>query len=165
MINKNLIFTISFTLFALKTFCFQKISSDSTKLTIVIQNSTQNPILIGSGRSYLKLKDYEVISHKKKDTLQLSITGTEFIWYSHKGVEKDTLLISAGDTLILNSNATAIKSIVKYKDATFINRLSLFQEFIKSSEYVSLKYRIDSLKNLFYGTSDTKPTEFFGDFD
>jgi len=166
MRNKTYLIITVFLFSCFQLLGYHKPTVNDRVLTVIINNSSSNPILISSGRSYLKLIDYQVISHKKKDTVQLSLNGTEFIWFSHKGVLKDTSMVSVGDTLILNSTATTLKSTVRYKDATFTQRLSLYEKFMKNSTSASLQGRIDSLRNLFYGINKTiKETEFFSDFE
>ncbi len=104
-----------FTLFPALISCQKKPPKNALELTqkekshvIIINNSTELPTQIKSDRNFQNLTYHEDLLVYGNDTVQTKGNNYQYIYLSNKNTFVDTLLISKGDTIVLDISNTGI---------------------------------------------------------
>ncbi|WP_215226537.1 hypothetical protein [Echinicola shivajiensis] len=141
--NKTLRF---FPVFLVMISCQKKSSKNALEIkekppVIIINNTTELPTQIKSDRNFQNLIYHEDLLVYGNDTVQIKGINYQYIYISNKNTFVDTLLISNGDTIVLDISNTGIK----FKNDILEETKTLFNSIQKLSNPYT-----DSLFNIFY---------------
>jgi thiol-disulfide isomerase/thioredoxin len=147
--SKQLLFVLNLILL-LSNACKSQEEKKGSNVTFIINNETNNSVLIRTEQYYDNLQNNEIISHKKNDTLSLKINGYLYAYFSHKDAYADTVLIASNDTVKIHATAASIQ-------AANVNPHQLDNFFSADALRKSNNFKIDSLSRLFYSINTKLP--------
>ncbi len=124
--------------------------TESNELVVISLHKAKYPVKIFGNRGFLEFPESQEKIITDADTFKLKLSGNEFIYFSHKNTQIDTVLVSSGDTLKLYPKDNYIESSVVRLDRTFENFLQGFDEFKQRKGNQRIRKSIDSLKSIFY---------------
>ncbi len=131
------------------------------QIVVVIQNKTDNPILLSTDKGYINIATNKKIINKKIDTLNINSNNFTYFYFSHKNSYIDTVFAGPGDTIKLIAKNNSIETTVLSKT----DKNKIIANYFKKISKTTLSHKIDSLTMIFYGTDiRLKPLEIYNEF-